>query len=821
MHRNVKFPARRENPIPAWFASRGWRVFDFQRETWEAISRGESGLVHSPTGSGKTHAIWGGIVQAALANPPAWEGPLRVLWITPLRALAADTEAALRELLEGSGAPFTLARRTGDSTAAARKRVSDKPPWALVTTPESLCILLSQPASAARLAGIRAVVVDEWHELLGTKRGVLLELALARLRADSPGVLTWGLSATLGNIDEASRVLGGYAADGSPRPMRILRGKIEKPLRIETLLPPDGQRFPWGGHLGIHLVPAVLDVIERNRSTLVFTNTRSQAELWFQAIQTARPELAAGLHHGSIAGETRAEVEAGLAAGKLRVVVATSSLDLGVDFSPVDAVVQVGSPKGVSRLIQRAGRSGHSPGRTSVIHCVPANTFELVEIAAARDLAAAGRMESRVPLRESLDVLCQHLATVAAGSGFREDAMLEEVRTTHAFRELGATSWKWAVDFASGGTRVLAAYPDFRRLTIHEGTWRVTDERVARRHRMAIGTITADASIEVRFTTGRRLGTVEESFISRLRPGDTFLFAGRCLRLVRVRDMTAHVKAVKGKSSGTPRWMGGRMPLSTNLAAQVRERLEQAAAGVFEGPEMERLRGILQAQQQLSRIPRRDELLIEELTSREGHHVFLYPFAGRLAHEGLAALLALRLGRRRANSFVMAVNDYGIELLAAHPPDLDAALTDGLLDTGRLADDIAEGINSTELARRQFREIARVAGLTFEGFPGLKKSARQLQVSASLLFEMFRSYDSENLLLRQAHREVLENQLEESRLVGALRAIAGQRIMRVTLPEPSPLAYPLFVERLREQVSTEALAEKIRRMELRIEAAAR
>ncbi len=831
--------------VEGWFAGRGWEVFPFQREVWEAFAAGESGLVHCSTGAGKTYAVW---FAALLAEQLEAAGSLRVLWVTPLRALAADTERALLGPLEELDLDWSVGRRTGDTSSHTRKKQMDRPPNALVTTPESLCVLLSQPRFLPQFAGLQMVVVDEWHELISSKRGVLTELALARLRALAPGMRTWGLSATLGNTEEAARVLGGYGVNGQPRPMRIVRGAEAKKVVIETVLPPEGERFAWAGHLGLQLVKQVVARLRESASTIVFTNTRSQAELWYQALRGAMPdwESRLGLHHGSLANEVRAVTEAGLRSGELRAVVATSSLDLGVDFAPVECVVQIGSPKGVARLMQRAGRSGHQPGAVSRICCVPANTFELVEIAAARDLAETRKVEAREPLRGALDVLCQHMVTVAAGESFRAAELKVEVRGTHAFAELTDEEWDWALNFAARGGEALRAYPEYARMAEEAGVYSMREEAMAVRHRLGIGTITGSASVEVRFANGTRLGSVEESFVAKIRPGDRFLFAGRTLELVRVRDLRATVKAGGKRSTGVPRWMGGRMPLSSQLAAGVRRRLDEwsrsriggleTAGQTASAPrckaegetsdgervdveclEMHRLAPVLEIQARMSWVPGVVDLLVERLKSREGWHIFFYPFEGRLAHEGLAALFAYRIARLRPLTFSLAVNDYGFELLSAEEAPLAEALEAGLLDEAGLTEDILGSLHSTEMARRRFREIARIAGLVVEGVGRARKSARAMTISSSLLFDVFQKYDGENLLLGQATREVLESELELTRMVGALERMRGMQHVVVDVAAATPLAYPLFVARLREQLSSEALADRVRRMEVAME----
>lgn len=815
--------------VLALFAARGWEPFPFQLEAWEAYLAGHSGLIHAATGTGKTLAAWLGPVLEWLAENPdraAWRPrnppALRVLWITPLKALATDTTQALAGAVADLGLPWTLATRTGDTKSSARQKQAKRLPTALVTTPESLTLMLTHADTRERFADLRAVVVDEWHELLAGKRGVQLELALARLRRWCPGLRTWGLSATLGNLPEALAALVGRPAEGAPPP-RLLEGHVPKAVTIDAVLPPRVERFPRAGHLGLQLLPQVIAAVEEGRTALVFTNTRAQTEQWFQAILDVRPEWAGeiALHHGSLDRRVRDFVEDGLRAGTLRCVVATSSLDLGVDFSPVDRVVQIGSPKGVARLLQRAGRSGHQPGVPSRVTCVPTHVLELIEVAAARAAAEAGRIESRPPLGKPLDVLAQHLVTVALGGGFEPEAMLAEVRSAHAYRGLTGEEWEWVLDFLVRGGEALRAYPEYRRVVPGEdGLYRVTDRQIARRHRMAVGTIVGEASIEVRFLRGGTLGSLEESFLSRLKPGECFLFAGRLLKLVRLEGMTAWVRKASGEKAVVPRWPGGRMPLSTELSAAVRGKLEEELAGEARDPEMEAVRPVLDLQRKWSALPAADELLIERLKTREGHHLFVYPFEGRAVHEGLAALLAFRLARQAPITFTMAVNDYGFELLSPSPAPLAEALAAGLFSSEQLTEDVLASLNATELAKRAFREIARVAGLVFPGFPGQGRSAKQLQASSGLFFEVFRDYDPGNLLLHQARREVLERQLEESRLRSALDRLSQAKLVITEPKKPTPLAFPLLVVRMREAVSSEKLADRIRRMQGELEKAA-
>lgn len=808
-----------------WFARQGWSPFPFQEQVWQAVAEGESGLLHASTGAGKTYAVWfaalNRFAESGSATASKQSAPLTVLWITPMRALAADTARALEAPLKDLDIAWDIGLRTGDTSSSERARQGRRLPSALVTTPESLTLLLTRADARQSFAGLRMLVVDEWHELLGNKRGVQLQLALARLRLWNPKLIVWGLSATLGNQTHALDVLL------HPGRGQLVQGLTPKTLQVDTLLPPTLERFPWAGHLGLRMLPQVIEELETAATSLVFTNTRSQAELWYQALLDARPDWAGliALHHGSLSREVRDWVEHGLKDGRLKAVVCTSSLDLGVDFLPVERVLQIGSPKGVARLMQRAGRSGHAPGRPSRVTLVPTHSLELVEAAAAHDAVAARRVEARLSPEKPLDVLVQHLVSMALGGGFRPDALFAEVRHAWAYRNLGEAEWAWALAFVRHGGHSLTAYPDYRRVEPDEhGVWRVPSRRLALRHRMSIGTIVSDAALTVKFWrqggSGGALGSVEEGFIARLRPGDCFLFAGRLLELVRVENMTVYVRRASGRKPAVPRWNGGRMPLSTELADALVEQLGAAARGEFASVEMQRVRPLLEVQQAWSALPTATSLLAEVLRSREGWHLFLYPFAGRHVHLGLANLIAWRVAQRQPVTFSIAVNDYGFELLSPTEVDWARWLTPALLGHEHLLADVLASLNAGEMARRRFREIARIAGLVFSGYPGAQKSARQLQASSGLFFDVFRQYDPDNLLLAQAEEEVLRQELDVARLEQALRRLQERRLDIRPIKRPTPLAFPLLVERFREGMSTEKLADRIARMVRDLEKAA-
>jgi len=790
--------------LQPFFDDRGWQPFDFQMQTWNAYLAGKSGLLHAPTGLGKTLAVYLGPLTEGLET----KSGCQVLWLTPLRALAADTLRALREPLAELAPHLEAEARTGDTPAALRARLRKKLPHTLVTTPESLSLMLTHSDFAEKLGGLRCVIVDEWHELLGTKRGVQTELCLARLRAWFPGLRIWGLSATLGNLTEARQTLLGTAFKGSVE----VSADMKKPIVIETLIPREIDRFPWSGHIGTKLASQVADEIEKANVTLLFTNTRSQTEIWFQELCAIRPRWKdrIAMHHGSLDRAGRDLAENGLRDGSLKCVVATSSLDLGVDFSPVDQVIQVGSPKGIARLLQRAGRSGHQPGSVSRILGVPTHALELVEFAAARDAALARNIESRTPLRKPLDVLVQHLVTCAIGTPFEPEAMRREIQSSHAFENLTDTEWDWSLGFISNGGSALAAYPRYHKARLDDGRYTVDDKRLIMQHRLSIGTISSDPAVSIRFSNGHTLGTVEESFISKIKPGSSLVFAGRRLTLVRFHQRTATVKPASRAAKGQIAiWGGSKMPLSTELAHAMARRMHGHGGP---SPEMMAVAPILAIQKKWSRLPSDDSLLVEHASSREGEHLFFYPFSGRLVHEGLAALIAFRISRESGESIVTTQNDYGFSLTARRLV-LDEEKLRFHLSSECLLDDLVACMNTAELARRQFREIARVSGLILQTPPGQKdRSMRELQSSASLLFEVLHRYDPENLLLLQSQREILEKQLELTRLSAVIRRIESIPMHLVETENLTPMAFPLWADRLSATLAPADAATRLEAM---------
>jgi ATP-dependent Lhr-like helicase len=812
----------RLRPLIEAFRGRGLAPFTWQVETWRHVLDGGSGVIHAATGTGKTWAALGGALAADIGRSAGARGTAaatgpRLLWITPLRALASDTARAISDAAALAGLDWRVLVRNGDSGSRERIRVRRGDCDALVTTPESLALLVADREAGSRFAATGTVVVDEWHELVGGKRGVLLALNLERLRRfaapahDGRGPAVLGLSATLGDPESALRALLGPGRVG-----RVIVGRSDKRIDVDCLLPASVTRFPWAGHLGLVQLPGVAAAIAAARSTIVFTNTRAQAELWHEALAsvwTDAPERLA-LHHGSLDRAARESVEQGLRAGRIRCVVATSSLDLGIDLPCVEQVIQIGSPKGVARLAQRAGRSGHRPGEPSRILCVPTHALELLDIAAARRALAAGRIEPRRPPRGCLDVLAQHVVTSALAGPIRAEDLLAEARATDAFQDLSPRDWDRVLALVTRGGEALSAYPDFRRVTERDGWLSIASPRIARLQRMQVGTIVADAEIVVKYRNGATLGQIEESFVARLKAGDRFLFAGRALELVRVRELVAWVRPAGSRHAIVPRWIGGRMPLSTELADTMRALL--ACRGASE-PELERLRPLLERQARDSHLPASDELLVERIRGRDGEQLFVYPMAGRSAHEGLAALVAARLARLAPASYGYAATDFGFVVGAHRLPTLDPDHLLALFAPGSLETDLAASVNLAELGKRRFREIARVAGLVTQGLPGRTKTLRQLAASASLLHDVLREHEPDHLLLELAEREALERELDRTRIRETLESLGGRRIVLTEPDRLTPFAFPLWAERIRGHLSNEEWTDRVRRMADRLE----
>lgn len=855
--------------IKSWLSSKSHQPFQFQEETWQHIIDGNSGLVNAPTGYGKTFSIFlGALIQFINAHPDHYQtkkkNSLQLLWITPLRALAKDIGRAMEEVVFELGLQWKIGIRNGDTDISERQKQKRQMPEVLIITPESLHLLLAQKGYPDYFKSLKILAVDEWHELIGSKRGVQVELAISRivgLRAlettelnremeNSPAsknktlyivhpashITLWGISATIGNLEEAKDVLLSTLKlrgnrNHSEKNEVIVKANLQKNVLIESVFPDEIEKYPWAGHLGIKLVDKVIPIINNSQTTLIFINTRGMSERWYQAILDAAPELAGAiaLHHGSIEHDLRIWVEEQLHTGKLKAVVCTASLDLGVDFRPVETVVQVGSPKGVARFLQRAGRSGHSPDATSKIYFLPTHSLELVEAAALKSAIAETLIESREPMMLCFDVLTQYCCTLAISDGFRPEEILEEVKSTYGFRDIMEDDWKKILHFITEGGTALQQYDEYKKVEIEDGIYKIKSRRVAMRHRLHIGTIVSDPMLKVKFISGGYVGVIEEWFISRLNPGDSFTLAGRNLELIGIKDMTVVVKKSTSGKSTIPSWEGGRVPLSTNLGKKLREAFTYASlfsknpaspaqalndyAGVIEIKELEAL---FVLQEKLSHIPKSNELLIEHIETKDGFHLFVFPFEGRLVHEAMAAILGYRLSKITPITFSIAMNDYGFELLSDRPIPVDDSNVYELFSEENLLMDIQRSVNATEMAKRKFRDIAVIGGLIFQGYPGEHKKARHLQSSAGLLFNVFREYEPDNLLIRQAFQEVFDQQMQEARLRDMLYRIQQSTIV-ITFPQRlTPFCFPIKVDSMRENITSEKLEDRVRRMQLQL-----
>ena len=793
-----------------WFKANDWDPFPFQLEAWEKYLAGESGLINAPTGFGKTYSLLIPILIEALSEKKSKSG-FRAIWIAPIRALTKEIKISCERAIEGLDLDWEVGVRTGDTTASQRKKQLTHPPEILITTPESIHIIMASKGYAKYFKNLNAIVIDEWHELMGSKRGVQVELALSRLRGIRPSLKVWGISATIANIDQALDILLGPTQ--KKRTRNIIRSGIKKHISVETVLPDEIEKYPWAGHLGLALIQKVIPILDKSKTTIIFTNTRAQCEIWYHKLLEVDPSLAGNMamHHGSISREIRDWVEDALHEGKIKAVVSTSSLDLGVDFRPVETIIQIGSPKGVSRFIQRAGRSGHRPLAVSRIHFVPTHSLELIEGGALRTAIADGVLEPRIPYIRSYDVLIQYLTTLAVSDGFEEKTIYDEVKKTFCYDSMSREEWEWMLSFLVTGGPSLSAYDEYHKVVIEDGIYKVTDRTIARRHRMSIGTIVSSSSINVAFVSGKRLGNIEEYFASSMSPGDAFWFAGRTLEYVRIKDMTLQVKKSKAKKARVHSWMGGRMPLSSTLSDLIRKKLSNYTHDIIEEIETEVLTPLLEQQSTQSHLPNEEEFLIEYISSKDGYHLLFYPFEGRFVHEGMGALLAQRLSERYSITFSIAMNDYGFELLSDQKIDLEI-ITKELFTTKDLVLDIQNSLNSVEIARRQFRDIGKISGMIFQGYPGKHKKERHLQSSAALIFDVFKEYDPDNLLYLQTYDEVMTFQFEESRLRAALTRIQNQKII-ITRPQNfTPFSFPIVVDRLREKLSSERLIDRVKKM---------
>jgi ATP-dependent Lhr-like helicase len=750
-----------------------------------AARTGRSALLVAPTGGGKTLAgFLPSLVDLAEAPGPG----LHTLYISPLKALAVDIRRNLEAPIAEMALPIRVEARTGDTPAKDRRRQRSDPPQLLLSTPESLALMLSYPEAGEMFKGLRAVVIDELHALAGTKRGDLLALGLARLARLAPAARRIGLSATVAWPDDLAAFL---AAD----PDSVLRIEGEPTPEPEiTILNPEAE-LPWAGHMGVHALPEIYLAIKAHRTVLVFVNTRAQAEIVFQALWLVNDEnLPIGLHHGSLSTEQRQKVEAAMAEGRLRAVVATASLDLGVDWAAVDLVVQLGAPKGVSRLVQRIGRANHRFDLPSRALLAPANRFEVLECLAAAEAVRDKHLDGDRPRPGGLDVLAQHILGMACAEPFEADALYAELRGAAPYRTLQRVDFDAALGFVESGGYALKSYDRWRRLFRDSlGRYHVTGDDVARRYRMNIGTIVEAAVLEVRLGHGAVLGEVEEYFAQGLVAGDTFLFAGQLLRFEQIREMRVECSRVpSGPPPKIPVYAGGRLPLSTYLADRVRAILADPAAWTDLPPDV---REWLRLQRWRSVLPRADGLLIESFP-RAGKWFFVaYCFEGRNAHQTLGMLLTRRMERAGARPLGFVATDYVIAVWSVEPVrDFDA-----LFDEDMMGDDLEAWMAESSMLRRIFRNVAVIAGLIERNLPGQAKTGRQVTFNSDLIYDVLRRHQPDHVLLR-ATREDAAGGLTDIRRLGEMLGRVRGKITHRRLDRISPLAVPVLLEIGKEQI---------------------
>jgi ATP-dependent Lhr-like helicase len=801
--------------VEQWFKSQKWNAQSFQKQCWKAYAAGKNGMLHAPTGSGKTYALWGGIVAEMTQTQKPPKG-LNALWITPLRALGVEIQKSTQKMLADFNPELHVELRTADTPQNQRAKLLKTPPFGLVSTPESVHVLLANKNHQRYFSQLKVVVVDEWHELLGSKRGVQVELALAYLRSLLPNLKVWGISATLGNKELAREILLGPTVN-----FAVIEAKIQKKIRVHSLLPKTMERFPWRGHLGIHLLPQVLKIVQKNKSTLIFTNTRAQCEIWFHRILEASPELAGSIamHHGSIDKKIRLWVEEALRNETLKVVVCTSSLDLGVDFSPVENCIQIGSPKGVGRFIQRAGRSGHQPKAGSSIYFLPTHAMELIESVALQKGIKNQKIEDRIPYLNSYDVLIQFLMTLAVGAGFDPVKIYPVVTSSFCFQALDQERWQWILNFLIRGSQSLQHYDEYKKLiSSEEGLLKAANKGIALRHRLSMGTIVSGNDLKIRYQKGGYLGSIEEWFIAKLKPGDTFAFSGKNLELLRIQKMEVIVKKSKVKQAKIPAWMGGRMSFSAHLSDLLKEALFEDQNKTTR--EFQSLLPVFDQQKKESVVPQPHELLIERFETKEGFHTVFYPFEGYALHEAMASLLAYRISLLSPISFSMSYNDYGFELLSDQAFSQEAFMDNNLFSSEHLFEDLVQSINISEMARRRFRDIAVISGLVFQGFPNKPIKSKHLQSGSQLFFEVFKDYEPDNLLYQQAIEETFDHGMERGRMQLVFEALEQKTIVWKNCSQPTPFSFPLITDRMRSKLSSESVEDRIKKMYLQLEKAA-
>jgi ATP-dependent Lhr-like helicase len=778
-----------------WFAARGWSAREHQLEMIAKGRAGRDALLIAPTGGGKTLAgFLPSLIELAERPPANTPRGIHTLYISPLKALAVDVERNLMAPILQMGLPIVAESRTGDTGQARRQRQRIKPPDILLTTPEQLALFCAWEGARLYFEDLACVIVDEIHAIHASKRGDLLALDLARLQTFAPGMRRVGLSATVDDPDVIRRWLGCTAPEAENQ-VDLVRGPGGAAPIVDMLLA-EG-RVPWAGHTAQHAMPEVYEAIKKARTALVFVNTRFQAEFAFQELWKLNDDdLPIALHHGSLAAEQRRKVEAAMARGELRAVVCTSTLDLGIDWGDVDLVIQLASPKGASRMVQRIGRANHRLDEPSRALFVPANRFEMLECQAAREAIAENRFDGDAARTGALDVLAQHVMGCACSEPFDLLKLYDELVTAGPYRDLTWEDFEQVVDFVSTGGYALKTYDRFRRIVKgQDGLWRVRDPATAQRHRMNVGAILSPAVLAVRIamgkrlTGGRKIGEVEEGYVEMLEPGDTFIFAGQVWSLVAVTGLDVLVRPAMGKDPKMPSWGGSKFALSTFLAKRVRELMfDETHWNVLPSD----VREWLEIQKDRSLIVKEEELLLETFPRGKRNFIVCYPFEGRLAHTTLAMLLTRRLERMGAAPLGFVCNDYAVAVWALNP--LDGLDFDELFAQDMLGDDLESWLSESFMMKRAFKGCAIISGLIERRFPGeQQKSGRQVTFSTDLIYDVLRRHQPDHLLLRCAREDAATGLIDVARLGQLLARIKG-KIRHAALDHLSPFSVPILLE---------------------------
>ncbi len=790
-------PATLPPSIAQWFAARGWRLRRHQAEMLAVAQSGRHALLTADTGAGKTLAGFLPTLAEFAGNDAPGEG-LHTLYISPLKALAHDVQRNLLTPVAEIGLPIRIETRSGDTPSDRKARQRARPPHILLTTPESLSLLLSYPESATLCSTLKRVVVDEVHAFATSKRGDLLSLSLARLQTLAPEMQRVALSAT---IADPRGFRSWLAPGGDPDSATLVEGEKGAAPEVTVLLPEE-ERVPWSGHAATWAIPQLMAAIKANRTTLVFANTRFLAELIFRLLWDANEEtLPIGIHHGSLSKEARRKVEGAMARGELRALVCTASLDLGVDWGDIDLVVQMGAPKGSSRLLQRIGRANHRLDCPSRAVLVPGNRFEYLEAMAAKAAVDEGQRDGEDFRPGSLDVLAQHVMALACAGPFDEIDLLAELRLAQPYGWLDAPALSRVLDFVATGGYSLRAYERFKRIVRDKaGIWRLTHPEHAARHRMNAGIIVDSEMLQVRFRNGRDLGKVEESFGASLRPGDTIRFAGMDLEVESLRDLELIVRAAK-KAGQIPSYMGARMPISTHLAGRVRTMIVDRA-GWARFPDD--VREWLEMQDWRSRLPGPDELLVESFPHQNRHYSVFYTFEGWNANQSLGMLITRRMEERGLSPLGFVANDYALAVWGLKPVSDPAAL----LSADILAHEFTEWVQESYLLRRAFREAAVIGGLVERQHPGKRKSGRQVTFSTDLIYDVLRKHEPDHVLIEAAWADARVRLTDVERLAQVLER-AGERLVHVELDRVSPMAVPVLVMIGRESLPAGAADDEL------------